>query len=238
MVSALAFRPQSKLVLPRTVHIPLYGTETTSGIRSSLGGSSFQQYGLDCISGRTLALTLLPAAIFNGINIKPALAAGLASILPSGQALASTQDLRALIEARRAPAARTGLLHKIFFGVNASGKLGTWRAGDTRTDVSMLINGLSMLAILGVWAAGAYIFQKREEYLGLRNLRREVEREQEYREVCAHIFVSHVRGTVSPSTLPSHPSRRACTSTRWRTSSGAWETPRPRAAPGPACSDS
>lgn len=82
------------------------------------------------------------------------------------------------------------LLQKLFFGVNAKGKLGQWRAGDTRTEVSMLINGLSMLAILGVWAVGAYIAQKREESMELRNLKREVLREQEYREVS--IWVSTI----------------------------------------------
>jgi hypothetical protein len=54
----------------------------------------------------------------------------------------------------------------------------------------MLINGLSMLAILGVWAVGAYIAQKREESMELRNLKREVLREQEYREVS--IWVSTI----------------------------------------------
>jgi hypothetical protein len=75
-------------------------------------------------------------------------------------------------------------LHKILFGINAEGRLSNWRVGDTRTDVSMLINGLSMAAILGAWVGAAYLLQRREEHQALRNLRNEVDKEREYREVC------------------------------------------------------
>jgi hypothetical protein len=93
-------------------------------------------------------------------------------------------DLRSILASRTGPGSgKASLLQKIFLGVNAKGKLGNWRVGDTRTELSMLLNGLSMLAILGVWAAGAYFVQKREEHMDLVNLRKEVLREQEYREV-------------------------------------------------------
>jgi hypothetical protein len=95
---------------------------------------------------------------------------------------ASAQELRAILDSRSA--SKRGLLHKILFGINAEGRLSNWRVGDTRTDVSMLINGLSMAAILGVWVGAAYLLQRREEHQALKNLRNEVNKEREYREVC------------------------------------------------------
>jgi hypothetical protein len=96
---------------------------------------------------------------------------------------ASAQELRAILDSRSA--SKGGLLHKILFGINAEGRLSNWRVGDTRTDVSMLINGLSMAAILGVWVGAACLLQRREEHQALKNLRNEVNKEREYREVCS-----------------------------------------------------
>lgn len=41
-----------------------------------------------------------------------------------------------------------------------------------------------MLMILSVWGSIAYLFQKREETRELSNMRKEVLREKQYREVC------------------------------------------------------
>ena len=100
------------------------------------------------------------------------------------------------------------LLRKIFLGVNASGALRRGRAGDTRTEVSMLITGLSMCAILGVWALGAYVVQKQNEIKEIQNMKKEVLREKEYREVCMYTavhtcsfsFGSALLGIVDPKT--------------------------------------
>ena len=95
----------------------------------------------------------------------------------------SAVELRAIIDSYSA-VPKPSIIQKIFLGVNSNGNfIGLWRAGDTRTELSMLMNGLTMMVILSVWAAGAYVLQKREERIQLYNLRREVEKEHEYREV-------------------------------------------------------
>ena len=98
----------------------------------------------------------------------------------------SSQELRALLNKRSNN--KPNLLQKIFLGANASGSFRQWRAGDTRAEITMVLNGLTMLLILTVWGGIAYLFQKREEFTELRNMRREVLREKEYREVslCLH----------------------------------------------------
>ena len=107
-----------------------------------------------------------------------------------GNKKATPQELRSILDNRFGSGGKMSILQKIFLGVNAMGKLSNWQAGDTRTEISMLINGLSMCAILGVWAAGAYVLQKREEATELKNMRKEVVREKEYREViiCAYLY--------------------------------------------------
>lgn len=51
---------------------------------------------------------------------------------------------------------------------------------DTHPNLSI---GVTMLMILFVWGSIAYLFQKREETMELSNMRKEVLREKQYREV-------------------------------------------------------
>jgi hypothetical protein len=142
------------------VHKPAAATAPNSGSRSFLS-------------------SLVPSKWLTKSSLSSALASKSAA---ASVHKASAQELRAILDSRSA--SKGGLLHKILFGINAEGRLSNWRVGDTRTDVSMLINGLSMAAILGVWVGAAYLLQRREEHQALRNLRNEVNREREYREVC------------------------------------------------------
>lgn len=135
-----------------------------------------------------LALPLaLPMVLIGIFKVNPTIAATTGAMAAGkGSKKSNSQELRAILNSRFGSGGKMSILQKIFLGVNARGKLSNWKAGDTRTEISMLINGLSMCAILGVWAAGAYVVQKREEAAELRNMRREVVREKEYREVQCH----------------------------------------------------
>jgi len=84
--------------------------------------------------------------------------------------------------ARRMPSTRD-ILQKIFLGVNASGTYrNSVRAGDTRSGLTMLINGLTMMIILGVWGSIASGIANNQHKRQIANMRREVIREKEYRE--------------------------------------------------------
>lgn len=133
------------------------------------------------VAAKLLLPLVLPAVLVGVFNINPAIAATAGAMAIDRKA--KPQDLRSILDSRFGTGGKMSLLQKIFLGVNAKGKLSNWKVGDTRTEISMLINGLSMCAILSVWAAGAYIVQRREEAAELRNMRREVLREKEYREV-------------------------------------------------------
>lgn len=75
-----------------------------------------------------------------------------------------------------------GILNKVFLGANSRGSFKNWKAGDTRSDISGILNAVTMICILGVWMAGAYFFQAREEKIAWDRMKKEVGRETEYRE--------------------------------------------------------
>lgn len=106
----------------------------------------------------------------------------LIGVAPSHAAPASSAELRAILNSRRQGNSKPNLLQKIFLGANARGTFKQWKAGDTRAELTMILNGLTMGLILFVWGFIAYLFQKKQEFTELRNMRREVIREKEYRE--------------------------------------------------------
>ncbi|KAJ1431267.1 hypothetical protein B484DRAFT_43743 [Ochromonadaceae sp. CCMP2298] len=96
----------------------------------------------------------------------------------------TSQELRALIRERsgQSPIKGASFLRKLLMGVNAKGAIRNSKAGDTRAEMTMFLNGASMALILFVWGAVAQFGAKREEARQNSNMRREVMREKEYRE--------------------------------------------------------
>jgi hypothetical protein len=164
IAQGIALRP---LLRPGAVSLEVRRSTAQFGTRAPNSGS------------RSFLSSLVPSKWLTKSSLNSALASKSAA---ASVHKASAQELRAILDSRSA--SKGGLLHKILFGINAEGRLSNWRVGDTRTDVSMLINGLSMAAILGVWVGAAYLLQRREEHQALKNLRNEVNKEREYREVC------------------------------------------------------
>jgi len=116
-----------------------------------------------------------------------AVSCGLHSLPVSAAVAMSSSELKAMLEARlkkrgtgaiRAPS----LIDKLFLGANVKSNFRSLKAGDTRAEIAMIINGVTMLMILFVWGSIAYLFQKREETMELSNMRKEVLREKQYRE--------------------------------------------------------
>jgi hypothetical protein len=104
------------------------------------------------------------------------------SLLPS----ASKSQLKAMVDERvKLPTKieRNNLVQNLFMGVNAKGLMKNVQPGDTRSEIAMLLNGLSMCVILGVWFSIAYVFSKSEESSEFQLMRKEVEKEKRYREV-------------------------------------------------------
>ena len=131
----------------------------------------------------SLGKTGIDRLVCGGCAMSPSLAAGFFNInFGSQNKLPPSTEINT-ISASNTKQKFLSILQKIFFGVNAKGSLHNFKAGDTRTEISMLINGLSMCAIISIWAFIAYLVQKREEYIELDNMRKEVIKEQQYREV-------------------------------------------------------
>ena len=131
----------------------------------------------------SLGKTVIDGLVCGGCAMSPALAAGFFNInFGSQNKLPPSAEINT-IRTLNTKQKLLSILQKIFFGVNAKGSLHNFKAGDTRTEISMLINGLSMCAIISIWAFIAYLVQKREEYIELDNMRKEVIKEQQHREV-------------------------------------------------------
>eukprot|EP01035_Chromulina_nebulosa_P034317 gene34317-46034_t len=75
------------------------------------------------------------------------------------------------------------IAQKIIYGVNSKAASRMLKkAGDTRAEISGLINAVTMVITLGAWAAVASVLSRREEASELQRMRKEVLREQEYKE--------------------------------------------------------
>jgi len=126
------------------------------------------------MSARRVAPVVLPMLLVSLLFLSPAFAA----------APRTSQELRALIRERsgQSPIKGASFLRKLLMGVNAKGAIRNSKAGDTRAEMTMFLNGASMALILFVWGAVAQFGAKREEARQNSNMRREVMREKEYRE--------------------------------------------------------
>lgn len=95
-----------------------------------------------------------------------------------------------LVNAKAAASTKkVSIWKKILEGANVSAPLKNWKAGDTRTQFSALINASSNLTILtGLFGLG-YLFHKKREITQTRAMKREFLRVQEYKEVGHHHFI-------------------------------------------------
>eukprot|EP01039_Chlorochromonas_danica_P008249 gene8249-9097_t len=129
--------------------------------------------------GGSLLLQLVLVFVFR----VPAAVAAAAAGAATGKAKTSAASAAALATVSKPSTNKWMLLIKrLFLGVNAKNTYRSWRVGDTRSDVSALINGISMAVILGVWIGVAYVLQKKEQISETSRMKREVIRERQYRE--------------------------------------------------------
>lgn len=141
-----------------------YGLEIPSSDTRRLSGAKFMSKVVPALKRITkvLLIVALPVAVMALFGVRPSFAADAAkpSIFKS----------------------KTGsIIQKLLLGANAKGSI-SGKAGDTRAELSSIINFLSMFFIMGAWVAMAWVFGKKEEADQMTRLKKEVNKETKYRE--------------------------------------------------------
>lgn len=77
---------------------------------------------------------------------------------------------------------------KLIDGANVKGSFRTWKAGDSRSEFSALLNVASAAIIFTIAGTGAYISQKYREIKQESSAQRELVKVQEYKEVTLSLF--------------------------------------------------